>query len=875
MGEVYKARDTRLGRTVAIKILSPRLAEDPHFRVRFEHEARAISQLSHPHICTLYDVGEGGGPDASSGTPGSYIVMEFVEGETLAERLARGPLPLDQALAYAVQIADALDKAHRHGFVHRDLKPGNVMVTKKAGVKLLDFGLTEQRAQALPPGWADAVTRTSAIGPPGTVLGTLQYLAPEQLEGKESDERTDIFACGAVIYEMVTGRKAFEGVSPASVIAAIMQPDRPSVTAVQPSAPLALEHVVSTCLAKDPDERWQNAGDLTRELKWIAAVGRLRAGPQEPALARTGQRVWVAVAGLFLLSTLALAARQFLRPSVTDVSVYRTSILLPEGLRFPGAGAVGGIGRFAISPDGRRMAFVATDPNGNQMLWLRPLDSLAATSLAGTDGASSPFWSPDSRVIAFVAGGQLKTVDPAGGSPIVVASAAVNATGAWNRANEILFTPTPASPLHSVSASGGTPRPVTMLDKAAGDVLHRNPFFLPDSRHFLFVAVSARNGGSTGPRAVYVSSLGANGPARLLIDGGSIARYSQGRLIFLRDNTLMAQPFDIDRLALAGEPRPAAEQVELNGPASATFTVSDTGVLAYQPAAAQGSQLVWFDREGRQLGTVGDPAQYGDVELSPDGRSAAVSVLDPVSNTRDLWVFDLTRGVRTRFTLDRGDEVTPIWSAEGSRIFFTSNRRGHFDLYQKMATGVGTEELLFADSSEKYPTSSSPDGRSLMYWAFDADGATLSLMPLTPEPKPTTFLRTPVGPGRFSPDGRWVAYYSAESGRSEVYVVPFPVASRRWQVSSAGGTLSRWRRDGKELFYMARDNRLMAVTVESHGSEFEAGPPRPLLEARPVGPRSFYDVSADGQRFLVNSLGSEGLSSSITIAQNWSVALKP
>ena len=833
MGEVYKARDTRLGRTVAIKILSPRLAEDPHFRVRFEHEARAISQLSHPHICTLYDVGEGGGPDASSGTPGSYIVMEFVEGETLAERLARGPLPLDQALAYAVQIADALDKAHRHGFVHRDLKPGNVMVTKKAGVKLLDFGLTEQRAQALPPGWADAVTRTSAIGPPGTVLGTLQYLAPEQLEGKESDERTDIFACGAVIYEMVTGRKAFEGISPASVIAAIMQPDRPSVTAVQPSAPLALEHVVSTCLAKDPDERWQHAGDLTRELKWIAAVGRLRAAPQAPVLARTGQRVWVAVAGLFLLSTLALAARQFLRPSVTDVSVYRTSILLPEGLRFPGAGAVGGIGRFAISPDGRRMAFVATDPNGNQMLWLRPLDSLAATSLAGTDGASSPFWSPDSRVIAFVAGGQLKTVDPAGGSPIVVASAAVNATGAWNRANEILFTPTPASPLHSVSASGGTPRPVTMLDKAAGEVLHRNPFFLPDSRHFLFVAVSARNGGSTGPRAVYVSSLGANGPARLLIDGGSIAKYSQGRLIFLRDNTLMAQPFDIDRLALAGEPRPAAEQVELNGPASATFTVSDTGVLVYQPAAAQGSQLVWFDREGRQLGTVGDPARTAtsscrrtggaqqsayrtrsrtrekSLGLRPDPRRENALHLRPRGRSHA----DLVGGGLAYFLYVESQRTLRPVSEDGNR---RRDRRvpvrGQFrEVPDQLVAGWPVADVLGVRRRRRHPLAAASDARAQTDdVSAHAGGAG------------TFFAGRPVGCLLFR---RVWTFGSVRRAVPRGFAEVAGVQCRGHSVAVA----TRW----EGLFYMARDNRLMAVTVEYHGFGIRGRPAAPLTRSAP------------------------------------------
>jgi Tol biopolymer transport system component len=872
MGEVYKARDTRLGRTVAIKVLSPQLAEDPHFCDRFEREARAISQLNHPHICTLYDVGHAAGSDAPSGTPGTYLVMELVEGETLAERLTRGPLPLDQALACAVQLTDALDKAHRKGFVHRDLKPGNIMVTK-AGIKVLDFGLAEQRVQAPAPGWADADTRTTPIGRPGTVFGTLQYLAPEQLEGRATDERTDIFACGAVIYEMVTGRRAFDGDSHASVVAAIMRHDPPSIATVQPAAPPALVHVVSTCLAKDPDDRWQNAGDLTRELKWIAALG--SGSPIAPTAARRapGTRVWMTTAALLLVTILALVAYQFLRPSLPEPTVFRTSLLLPEGLRFDRGSPFGGTGRIALSPDSRRMAFVATDPNGNQMLWVRPLDSLSAVPIAGTDGASSPFWSPDARLIAFIAQGQLKTVDPAGGAPVNVAPA-FNATGAWSRDNMILFTPTQASPLHSVPVSGGTPRPVTMLDKTAGDVLHRNPFFLPDGRHFLYVAVGSRNG-ATGARAVYVGSLDASGPDRLLIDSGSTAKYSQGHVIFLRDATLMAQRLDLDRLVLTGEPRPVAEQVELNGPASASFSVSDAGLLAYQPAAVRGSQLIWLERDGRQLGTVGDAAQYGDLELSPDGRQAAVSVLDSATNTRDLWVFDVARGVRTRFTFNPGDEVLPLWSADGTRVFFTSNRSGHFDLYQKLASGIGTEELVFGDGANKYPTSLSPDGRSLLYWTFDAEGTNLWVLPLTGVPKPALFLGSPVGPGKLSPNGRFVAYASAESGRSEIYVVPFPVASRKWQISGAGGNLPRWRRDGKEIFYAASDNRVMAVAVDGDRPALEVGPARPLFEARPVGLRSFFDVSADGRRFLVNSLRGESLSSSITILQNWNAALKP
>jgi Tol biopolymer transport system component len=866
MGEVYQARDTRLGRTVAIKILSPALAGDVGFRDRFDREARAVSQLNHPHICTLYDVGD---PVPSAGTPG-YLVMEFCDGETLSERLARGPLPLEQALTYAAQMTDALDKAHRTGIVHRDLKPANVMVTK-TGVKLLDFGLAEQRVTPLEPGWSDAATRLVPLAPPGALLGTLHYLAPEQIEARQADERTDIFACGAVIYEMVTGRKAFSGDTQAAVIAAIMSQAPPPLRSLRPDAPAALEFAVDTCLAKDPDRRWQNAGDLARYLTWLAA-----APPPPPAAVRPAPRpaVWVIAAAVFALAAVGVLAALWW-PTPADAPVYRTSIVLPPGLRFPGAGPIGGVGRFALSPDGRRITFVSVDSVGNQMLWVRPLDSLTATPIAGTEGAASPFWSPDSRSIGFVAQGQLKTVAVAGGTPVAIATPALNATGAWNADGVILYARNASSPLHRVAATGGPSQPVTRLDAAAGDVLHRNPFFLPDGRRFLYVAVAQRDDAATGPRAVFLGSLDPDVPPRLVIDRGSIAKYSQGSLVFLRDNMLLAQAFDPATATLEGAPRPIAEEVELNGPASAVFSLSDTGVLAYQPAAGQDSELVWVDRAGRQVGTLGDAAQYGDVELSPDGRRAAVSILDPTTNTRDLWIYDVARSVRTRFTFDRGDDVAPAWSPDGNRLYFASNRLGHYDLRVKAAAAVGTDDVLFADDNEKYPTSVLPGGQSLLFWKFGASGTALLHLPLTGTMVPTPYLTAPAGMGRLSPDARWVLYASGESGRSEVYAVRFPTPSRKLQISSAGGSLPRWQGDGREIVYLGRDNRLMSVSVTSGDDDLAAGAPRPLFEARPVGPRSFFDLTRDGERFLINILGGESLSSSITLVQNWDRLAQP
>jgi len=861
MGEVYRARDTRLDRTVAVKVLKASLAHDPEFRERFEREARVISQLNHPNICTLHDVGQEGAID--------FLVMEYVEGETLAARLARGQIPLDQAMAYGIQIAEALDRAHRQNIIHGDLKPGNVMLTK-TGAKLLDFGLARQLPAAVPQ-VSDSMTGAFTMSA-SPVLGTLPYLAPEQLEDKRPDARTDIFSLGAVLYESVTQERAFPGDSYAAVIAAIMRSQPPSMAVIRPT-PAALDRAVATCLAKDPDERWQNAGDLARELKWIAAGGSL--GPVDAPESRRPPRLrlWIAAIAVLALSTLVLAITILRGRTPAATTVYRTSILLPEGLLFPGAGQLGGIGRFALSPNGRRVVFVASDPEGNVRLWVRSLDSLTAMSLPGTDGAGSPFWSPDSSMVGFVAQGQLKTVDPSGGTPTTI-TPAFNVTGSWSSANIILFTPSPVSPLHAVPATGGTPRPVTTLDASLGDVLHRNAFFLPDGRHFLYVAVSARTGETTGARAVYVGSLDSSESGRLLIDHGSSVAFSKGHLVFLRDNRLVAQPFDLDRFELTGDPKPITEQVELAGPSSTPFSLTESGVLAYQPASGPGSQLVWLDREGRRLGTLGEPADYGDIVLSPDGRRAAVSVLDAAVNTRDIWVFDISRGVRTRVTFDPSDDVAAAWSPDSTRLVFASNRAGHFDLYRRAAAGIGNDELIFQDESEKYPTAWSPDGRSVLYWTFGSEGAQVRLLTLGAQSS-TAFVGPPANPARLSGDGRSAAYSSTESGRSEVYVVAFPKPSEKWQLSNAGGSLPQWRGDGREVFYAGRDNRLMAVSLEVRGSELQVGAPQALFDVRPVGPRSFFDVMPDGQRFLVNSRRTDSLSSSITLLQNWTSLTPP
>jgi serine/threonine protein kinase/Tol biopolymer transport system component len=865
VGEVYRARDTRLGRTVAIKVLAP-VASGLERRQRLEVEARALSHLNHPGICTLYDIGTTEGP----GEPLTYLVMELVDGETLEAVLKRGPLSWEQALTYGVQIAEALAAAHRTGIVHGDLKPGNIMVTK-SGVKLLDFGLASERRDPAPAA-PDQVTRTMAIVPGPSITGTLQYLAPEQIEGNASDERTDLFACGAVLYEMLAGRRAFEGQTPAAVVAAILRQEPPRITSLRPGVPARIDRVITACLAKDPDARWQSAADLAQELRWV--------GSESDTGRQASRRDWwgwaAAAVALLVGAAIGLALRDYFRQPTAPGPLTRTSVLLPEDLRFPPSSALGGVGRFAISPDGQRLAFVAIDSAGNQMLWVRALDSLTAMPVPGTEGASSPFWSPDSRRIAFIAQGQLKAVDPGSGVPVVISTSAYNATGVWGN-GIILFTQSAQSPIVAVSDAGGTPKAVTTLDKKSGDIIDRNPYFLPDGRHFLYVAVAARQGGTTGPRAIYVGSIDPHDtPDPLVYTGASIAKYSAGQIVFVRENMLMAQPFDPGTFTLSGDPRPIAEGVELTAPGSASFNMSKTGALVYQSAAGESSQLMWVDREGREIGRIGDPGRYGDVDLSPDGRQVAVSILDPVTNTRDLWVIDVTRGVRTRLTNDRAaDDMAPVWSPDGTEIVFASNRRGHFDLYRKPASGLGDAQLVYGDPAEETPGSWFE--HSLLFWSFGGgNGTRLNVLPLDGTPqKATPFLGPPVTQGVFSPDGRNVMYTSTESGQQEVYVVPYPDAARRWQLSTAGGSWGRWRHDGREAYYASRDNRLMAVTISGPPTDLQVDRPRPLFEIRPGGRGSFYGVVPDGSRFLVNAFRETSAGTSLTIVQNWSTAPAP
>jgi eukaryotic-like serine/threonine-protein kinase len=760
MGEVYKAKDTRLERTVAVKVLPSHLSENAEFRQRFEREAKTISQLSHPHICTLHDVGNQDGVE--------YLVMEFLEGETLAVRLAKRPLPLEQVLRYGIQISDALDKAHRQGIVHRDLKPGNVMLTK-SGLKLVDFGLARLAGPAL-----GSIVSSLSVVPTqaemglttrGAILGTFQYMAPEQLEGREADARTDIWALGLVLYEMSSGKEAFSGRSQASLIGAILKEEPPPLTQRQPTTPPALERAVRTCLAKDPDDRWQSAHDVAAELQWIAeAPGGVAArGPRSKS---DGLLLWAlgAAVGLLTLTlTLVLTAR---RPAEQPL-VVRAAIPVPEGT---------GVDSISLSPDGRLMAFAGSSSEGPTRLWVRPLDSDTARELPGTEGAKYPFWSPDGHRLGFFAEGALKKVDLMGGAAETLCPASQPRGGSWNRDGVIVFAPNTGSGLYRISASGGTPTALTTLDAKRREGSHRWPYFLPDDRHLLYYARSGQQENS----AIYAVSLDSREVRRLMAASSNAAYAPPGYLLFERGGKLVAQQFDARTLSLGGEPVAVTEDVAYDGgPFRSLFTVSQNGVLAYQTAAGYTTRIASLDRSGRRLAVLASSENSYNLALSPDDKRLAVSRFASQRGSRDIWLYDLLRGTSSRLTFGSGAEVNPLWSPDGSRIVFGSDLEGVYDLYQKPATGSAREELLLSTSQPKYADDWSPDGRHIVFESLDPDNSSdLWVLGMTGEQKPAPFLRTNADEreARFSPDGRWLAYASDESGRPEVYVQSFPAS---------------------------------------------------------------------------------------------------
>lgn len=842
MGEVYRARDPRLNRDVAIKVSAARFSE------RFAREAQATAALNHPNICHIYDVGP------------NYLVMEFVEGAPL-----KGPLPLEKAAEYAAQILDALDAAHKKGITHRDLKPANILVTRQ-GIKLLDFGLAKRGG---PIRESDS-TVTQGLTGEGQILGTLQYMSPEQLQSKEADSRSDLFSFGCVFYEMLTGKRAFAGANAASVIAAILEREPAPLNLSPP-----LERVIRTCLAKDPDERWQTAREVKIALE-------LASTPAQPRPQGWGWRGWATIAVVATAIAIALAVVR-VRGTPSAGELVRFSINPPEGTVFSGSSSSSiAVPQFAVSPNGRAIVFSAEALGARPMLWLRSMQEVAAHAMPGTENAQDPFWSPDSRWIGFFAGGKLKKISAAGGAAQVVADVLDPRGSSWGPDDTILFASGTKS-IFRVSSAGGTVTSVTKLDSSRQEGGHRWPTFLPDGRHFLYVVLSSL----ADQRGVYVGSLDGETKKLLVHSNASAVYASSGYLLYLEDDALLGQPFDPGRLEFSGPAFTAAERIGHSNASNSAMSISGTGTLAYAGAFFEPGRLTWFERGGNRLDSVGPEGDYTDFRLSPDERTLSASLVDPTTGYLDIWLTDLARGSRSRITFDPLLNAAPLWSPDGARIAFRANRSGANLIYQRSAAGGGTEELILSAEAQRaagiespnvVDTDWSPDGRSVLFSVPGSEsGYDLWLVPVAGDRKPVKFLGSPGDQmhGNFSPDGHLVAYSSNESGKFEVHVQTFPLSDRRWQVSTGGGYEPRWRADGREIYYLSEDRKLMAVSVGT-GPSF--GVPKALFQTRvSEGVSSFrthYVPSRDGRRFLVNTQASDPPANPITVVLNWTAGLK-
>ena len=878
MGEVYRARDTRLNRSVAVKVLPSELAGDQERRSRFEREAHAIAALSHPHICTIHDVGRDNGTD--------YLVMELLEGETLADRLASGSglqasvgsprgrnLSIGETLKIATEIADALDKAHRAGIVHRDLKPANIMLTK-SGAKLLDFGLAKLKGPAVPISMTAIAHATTMGGPKtatGTILGTVHYMSPEQVEGREADARSDIWALGVVIYEMATGTRPFEGESGASIIGAILKDTPAAISSRQPLTPPALDHIVDRCLDKDPDERWQSAGDVRRELHWITSTPITASAISTPR--RRSVAPWIVALGAVALALLSVwwSSSAPKQSSFSERQVF--SIALPPQIQMGGASE--------LSPDGSRFVFVGLGADGPPALWLQSLRTGSVQKLAGTDYASLPFWSPAGDLVGFFATGKLKIIPAAGGNARTLATAQNGRGASWSADGTILYVPEPNSPVFRVSDKGGSSTPITTLDHSRGDIGHRWPVFI-DDRHFLFTLQSAK----TDVTGIYLATTDSPTSIRLAPQYSNAA-YTLGNVLYLSNGMIVSQHLDLQNSRLTGD------AVEVAGPAAysgglgfESFSVASNGVLAYAPGfgTAATSEVRWLDRQHQSFPTSPlapgtDLSRYNAYfeQLSPDGQTLVLSAFRTA--TADLWLLDVRRDVLSRFTFDDATELNPVWSPDGTELLFSSNRGGFYNIYRKAIAGSNEESRVAQSASHQYATDWSRDGRTIIFTNTDPQtGADIWMMPASGEGKATAVQNTVFNEyaARLSPDGHWIAYTSDESGEPEVYVQRFPSGSDKRKVSSQGGSEPQWRADGRELFYLAANQTLVSVTmtfkpaltvgrfVKVHDAIIDTS----------IGSMHgiHYTATPDGQRFLASV---SAVVPPTTVVLNWQSGQRP
>ena len=874
MGEVYRAYDPKMNREIAIKILPAAFSADKERLARFEQEAQAAGSLNHPNILAIYHI------DTHDGSP--YIVAELLEGETLRERMGGMALAQRRAIGYGLEIANGLAAAHAKGIVHRDLKPDNIFITKDERAKLLDFGIAKLTQADGGQSQTDIPTRRVNTDP-GVVIGTAGYMSPEQVRGQAVDHRSDIFSFGAILYEMLSGRRAFHGESIADTMSAILKEDPADLSDTNQNISPALERLVNHCLEKNPEARFHSARDLAFALEAIsgssaASNQTITAMTSVPARERIRKQLpWLVTAllALALIAALPFVFLYFRNAPASLPNVVRATIAPPENAHLLY------FNMMAISPDGLRLAFVAIGANGVQSLWLRPLGASSAQPLAGTEGASYPFWSPDSRFIAFFANGKLKKIEAAGGSPQTLCNAPNGRGGTWNRDGVIVFAPDILSPLYRVPQAGGAPAALP-LDQSRKEKVYHFPYFLPDGRHFLYRAGSTTAYARDKGNGIYVGSLDSS-EYKLILNDDTYAIYSSGHLLFWRDGALMAQPFDVPSLQLSGEAVPIAEQVQMNlSEVRATFSVSENGVLAFQRGTSVGSvtQLIWFERDGKQAGKSGEPVFGASPHISPDGQRVVAMLFDIQAGSTDLWLYDSALTRKTRFTFDPAFDSNPVWSPDGRSIAFSSDRKARFvyDIYQKDASGARNEEVLFESDEYKRPTSWSADGRFLAYTRSDGPNGKgdIWVLPFTGERKPFPFIQTSQfneQRARFSPDGRFVAYDSDESSSRQVYVTSFPGPGGKLQVSTNGGEDAVWRKDSKEIFFLS-EGKLMAAEVKANGSALEIGNIQLLFDPHSgFGPNAHYDVTPDGKRFIVATVG-EGGSAPMNLVVNWTAELK-
>ena len=880
MGVVYKAQDTKLDRFVALKFLPPHLAASEQDKARFIQEAKATSALNHPNVCTIHDIQEHDGQ--------MFIVMEFVNGQTLQEK--KSSLTQKQAIDYGIQIAEGLAAAHEKGIIHRDIKPENIMIRKDGIVQVMDFGLAK-------------LAGVSRLTKQGSTVGTLGYMSPEQVQGQETDHRSDIFSFGVLLYEMLTGRSPFNGAHESAILYEIVNVDAPPMSSVKPEIDVELDRIVLECIEKDPNERMQSikqvAIDLNRFRRTSSRTRMSRTfssgsiprlpkeaidrpvseAPSARSYFTMNQLPWILV--IVLTALLCASAYNYFVSPAAERNVIRAAVNPPPKTNFHLYG--NDAGPVALSPNGKYFAFAATDSTGKRYLYLRGMNELVPHRVPETDGAAQPFWSPDNRFIAFAAHGKLKKVDVAGGAPVIICEAPFCRGGTWNENGVIIFAPGPANPLAMVSAKGGLPVAVTTLDSARRENSHRWPWFLPDGKHFLYLARTVATGSRNEGDAICVGSIDRKENI-VLARTSSNAQFASGYLLYTRGGSLVAQKLDERSLEFSGEPVTIADGVAFDQSIDRSmFSVSQNGILLYQTGSVQlGSRIVFVDQAGKRVGAIeGELAEYYLPRLSPDEKKLSCYIYDFQSHNADIWIHDLARGLKTRFTFTPTYETFAVWSPNGSRIIYSANSGGKYDLFAKSADGAGTEELLLRSTDNKLVVDWSSDGKFLLY-SSDGDSGTqtdLWVLPLTGDKKPFPFLKTEFNEkdARFSPDGKWIAYESDESGKDEIYVRSFPDGGSKRQISMAGGSSPRWRKnDGKEIFYFSGDEKIMAADIVHKEGTIEVSHVRPLFDVPLIvsQPYADFDVTADGKKFLLNIPFESQNPTPLTLVVNWEAEVK-